>query len=128
EPGSVRRLLRGLPNNPTTEMDLQLWAAAQAIRADPAAHARFSADSAAAIAAAYARGALPPAAQAAIRSFLDRYGMRAVAEIDLGRPRWREDPQALIQNLLSYLQIDAAASAPDRVFERASAEAEQLAA
>jgi hypothetical protein len=38
----------------------------------------------------YGTGALPGAAQAGVRRFLERYGHRAVAEIDLGMPRWSE--------------------------------------
>jgi len=127
EASSVWQLLRGLPGNPTTEMDLQLWAAAQAIRSDPASKALF-ATRPGPIAEAFESGRLPPAAQSTIQSFLDRYGMRAVAEIDIGRPRWRDDPLYLIQNLSSYLQIDDPEVAPDRVFQRAGAEADRLAA
>ena len=124
---SMWRLLRGLPGNPTTEMDLQLWSAAQAIRSDPASRALFAAGPGP-IADAYQNGRLPPTAQAAIQSFLDRYGMRAVAEIDIGRPRWREDPLPLIQSLSSYLQVADPEAGPDRVFQRAAVEAERLAA
>jgi phosphohistidine swiveling domain-containing protein len=60
--------------------------------------------------------------------FLDSYGMRAVGEIDLGRPRWREDPQSIIQNLSSYVQIGDPKLAPDRLFRQAGEEAERLAA
>ena len=48
--------------------------------------------------------------------------------IDIGRPRWREDPRSIIQNLDGYLQIQDPEAAPDRVFERAGREAERLAA
>jgi len=37
KPGAALQLMRGLPDNATIEMDLDLWSAAQAIRADPAA-------------------------------------------------------------------------------------------
>ena len=126
EPRSVRRLLRGLPGNPTAEMDLTLWATAQAIRNDAAANAIFHSQGAAEIANAFQQRSLPPAAQQAIQAFLDQYGMRAVREIDLGIPRWREDPGALISNLGSYLQIGEPDLAPDRLFQRTGAEAERL--
>ncbi len=128
QPGAVRRLMRGLPANPTTEMDLKLWTAAQAIRLDSAASELFLKQSAAALADAYQRGALPPAAQQALSGFLGEYGMRAVGEIDLGRPRWREDPRSIIQTLQSYLAIDDPDLAPDHVFQRGAEEAEKLAA
>lgn len=37
----------------------------------------------------------------AIVSYLDRYGMRCVGEIDIARPRWAERPSALLPMLLS---------------------------
>ncbi len=67
-------------------------------------------------------------AQHALAEFLDSYGMRALGEIDLGRPRWREDPQAIIQNLSSYIQIDDPDLAPDHLFQQAGEEAQHLAA
>ena len=71
---------------------------------------------------------LPPVAQQALAAFLAEYGMRAVAEIDLGRPRWREDPASILQTLQSYLQIEDPALAPDVVSTGARADAERLAA
>ena len=50
--------------------------------------------------------------------------MRGVAEIDLGRPRWRENPAGLFQVLKSYLQIDPANS-PEAVFQRRAEKARQ---
>src|SRR5256714_4654292 len=41
-PDEVQTVLRGLPHNPTTEMDLSLWALAQQIRVDPAVAAKVS--------------------------------------------------------------------------------------
>jgi pyruvate,water dikinase len=63
-------------------------------------------------------------AQTAIAGFMDRYGMRGVAEIDLGRPRWREDPTHILQVLQSYLQIPPD-QAPDVQFKRGAAEAKR---
>ncbi len=115
---------RGLPGNVTTEMDLALWQTAMAIRADPAARDRVATGAPAELAAAYLAGALPAAAQTAVAGFLKTYGMRGVAEIDLGRPRWREDPTPLMQTLQSYLQITDPTRAPDAVFTRGAAAAE----
>jgi pyruvate,water dikinase len=39
----TRAMMRGLPNNVTTEMDLALWQTARAIRADPTSLARHRA-------------------------------------------------------------------------------------
>ena len=79
------------------------------------------------IAAAYRAGTLPPVGQRALAAFLQEYGMRAVAEIDLGRPRWREDPSSIVQTLRSYVQLaDMRAQGqdvplpPDEQFRRAA--------
>jgi rifampicin phosphotransferase len=117
-------ITRGLPHNVTTEMDLALWDVARAIRADHAALARFEAADAAALAADLLGRRLPGAAREPFERFLSRYGMRGVGEIDMGRPRWREDPEPVVQAVRSYLRIEEGASAPDAVFERGAASAQ----
>ncbi len=114
---------RGLPRNVTTEMDLALWGTATAIRAEAQAAQAFQDMEASALAARYLEGRLPPAAQAAVEAFLDRYGMRGVGEIDLGQPRWREDPTPVMQSLQSYLGI-APEYAPDALFAQGARAAE----
>lgn len=115
---------RGLPHNVTTEMDLSLWTVAQVVRDDSASAARFAQSAAPALAADYLAGTLPYPAQAAIAGFMDRYGMRGLAEIDFGRPRWREQPAQVMQMVQNYLRIDDPAMAPDAVFRRAEQAAE----
>jgi pyruvate,water dikinase len=123
---------RGLPNNVTTEMDLALWAAAKQIRADADSLNEFTKANAASLAARYLAGTLPGAAQKAVTGFMTRYGMRGVGEIDIGLPRWRDDPIPVMQTLQSYLQITYEEAAPDLLFARgqktAEAAIEQLAA
>ncbi len=137
----VLLLTRGLPHNVTTEMDLSLWQLAQHIRGSfpptpPTPERRLSAgrtslDSTmlhtppAELAQAYQVGALPQPMQQAIAAFLARYGMRGLGEIDLGRPRWREDPTPVMQLLHSYLQIERPEQAPDVIFQRSAAAAER---
>ena len=125
-PGAIFQLLRGLPNNVTTEMDLRLWALAQAIRADDAARTALLDLPVEEQAEAYAQGMLPKVAQQGIAQFLQQYGMRGVAEIDIGRPRWRDDPTPILQTLHGYLQLSDPALAPDAQFARGASEAEQL--
>ena len=126
-----RVMMRGVPYNVTTEMDLDLWETAQTIRADAVAAAQFQLRTPEALAQAYQQGALAPVAQEAIGQFLERYGVRGFAEIDIGRPRWREEPQPIFQTLCSYLAMDDGEEAPDVVFERgaraALAEVDRLA-
>ncbi len=44
--------------------------------------------------------------------------MRGLAEIDFGRPRWREQPAQVMQMVHNYLRIDNPEMAPDVVFGR----------
>jgi phosphohistidine swiveling domain-containing protein len=119
------QLTRGLPYNVTTEMDLFLWKSAQAIREDPGSMRYFREHSSEELAEAYQNTTLPATAQQAVGAFMDRYGMRGVGEIDLGRPRWREEPLQIMKVLVSYLQIADERKAPDAVFRRNAEEAEK---
>ena len=85
-------LTRGLPHNVTTQMDLQLWETALAIKSDKKAAEYFNSADTETLVSEFRRGKLPAAAQNAITEFLSHYGIRGVGEIDLGRPRWRENP------------------------------------
>lgn len=120
-------IARGLPNNVTIEMDLKLWQAAQSLRSDPASAEIFEGLPPSELAARFLAGSLPSAAQKVIADFMDRYGMRGLGEIDMGRPRWCENPEHIMGVLQSYLQIDDPALAPDVVFAR-GAEVAQSAA
>lgn len=117
-------LTRGLPHNVTTQMDLQLWDTARKIKADGMAADHILAVETNELVDEYRRGRLPSAAQAAVTGFLAQYGMRGVAEIDLGRPRWNENPANLFQALKSYLKLDPA-SAPDEQFRKGAEKAEE---
>ncbi|WP_423224856.1 PEP/pyruvate-binding domain-containing protein [Candidatus Amarolinea aalborgensis] len=122
----ILQVTRGLPYNPTTEMDLALWQVAQTIQADASARRAFQAQPPAELAARYRAGALPDAAQRAFEPFMARYGARGLAEIDLGRPRWSEEPAHLMEVVAGYLQITDRHQAPDAVFARGAAAAQAI--
>jgi rifampicin phosphotransferase len=122
----LQSLTLGLPHNPTTEMDLALWALATEIRTDPASRKELLERPAAELAAAYRDGALPRQLQDGLAGFLARYGFRSIGEIDLGVPRWSEDPTHLLGAIGNYLQLGDGALAPDEQFERGTREAEVL--
>jgi pyruvate,water dikinase len=122
----MRTVLRGLPFNPTTEMDLALWGIAQRTRDDPASRAALADRPPADLAAEYRRGTLPAPLQRELAMFLDRYGHRAIAEIDLGLPRWSEDPTHLLGAIANYHRLDGGALAPDAQFARGAREAEAM--
>ena len=122
----LETVLRSLPANVTTQMDLQLWDLATRLRADPAAAAALADGEPSELAGRYRAGTLPPVLQRELASFLDRFGFRAVAEIDLGVPRWSEDPTHLLGVLAGYLRMPADAEPADRHFTRGAAEAEAM--
>jgi pyruvate,water dikinase len=101
--GDIDTLLRGLPGNVTTEMDLRVGdlsdkvrphpELAEVLRTKPWSEAR----------------ALAPTLSggrdfiAAMDDFLVRYGMRGAGEIDVSRPRWRDDPSLLVRVIVGGL-------------------------
>ncbi|MEV4898029.1 PEP/pyruvate-binding domain-containing protein, partial [Nonomuraea sp. NPDC055795] len=118
-PDEINACFRGLPANPTTEMDLALWRLAMSAKADPASRALLSGRDAGRLARAYRREGLPEALQTGTRAFLARYGCRVAAEMDLGLPRWADDPTPVFSTLISY--VDAADTGFDAPAEFAAA-------
>ncbi len=115
---ALLELTRGIPYNPTTEMDLRLWDLAHAIQSDPQLLLEFTSFNAAALARRYRSGEMPPRGRELAAAFLDTYGGRGLGEIDLGRERWVEEPFHVFEVLASYLQITRPDLAPDAVFAR----------
>nr|WP_236557670.1 PEP/pyruvate-binding domain-containing protein [Arthrobacter sp. 9AX] len=120
----LQKVLRGLPQNVTTEMDLELWRLAAAMKEDREARQALEAREPAELAADFRAGTLPPVLHTGLARFLERYGHRAVAEIDVGMPRWSDDPTHILGVLANYLRLADAATAPDTQFSRAEEEAE----
>src|SRR5689334_4720900 len=107
--GEVDNLLRGLPGNVTTEMDLAVGDLTDIVRTnrDLAAvlDGRPWPD---------ARRALLEMDRgkefiAAFDGFLDQYGDRGAGEIDITRPRWRDDPSLLLRVIAGGLSGEAGA-------------------
>ncbi|HYG56926.1 MAG TPA: PEP/pyruvate-binding domain-containing protein, partial [Symbiobacteriaceae bacterium] len=95
---------RSVPHNPTTEMGLALWRTAQALKRE---------------------GQPPRAGHPAMAAFLAQYGHRAIREVDLGMPRWREEPEPVLQMLATYMEQDASLTDPERQFSTGAAAAEK---
>jgi rifampicin phosphotransferase len=122
----LQTVRRSLPYNPTTEMDLELWQVARRLREETAAITLFREKRPEQLAQGYREGTLPPTLQQELAGFLRTYGQRGVAEIDLGLPRWSEDPTYLIGVLANYLQLTNLDAAPDVQFQRGAQEAEAM--
>ncbi|MDQ0798592.1 phosphohistidine swiveling domain-containing protein [Arthrobacter sp. SLBN-112] len=120
----LQPVIRGLANNVTTEMDLELWRLATAIKDDGESCAALMASDPAALAEDFKAGRLPARLDAGLGRFLDRYGHRAVAEIDVGLPRWSEEPAHILGILANYLRLENPALAPDLLFSKAAEDAE----
>jgi phosphohistidine swiveling domain-containing protein len=96
-------LERGLPGNVTTEMDLAVGDLTDRVRPHPALAAVLR-DRPAAEALASAREVEGgPAFLDAWRAFLECYGMRGPGEIDLSRPRYKDEPAPLIAAIVGAL-------------------------
>jgi len=120
-------LSRGMPDNVTTDMDLALWETAQILQKDNDAASLFETSTAETLSTCYLGGNLPPSAQNVCEQFLEKYGSRGLAEIDVGRERWQENPTHIMQVLQSYLAIDDPALAPDLVFKNGAKAADEAA-
>ncbi len=96
-------LERGLPGNVTTEMDLAVGDLTDRVRPYPAlAELLRSRPASEALAAARdVEGG--PAFLEAWRAFLERYGMRGPGEVDLSRPRYKDEPAPLIAAIVGGL-------------------------
>ncbi len=114
----IDETLRGVPHNVTTGMDLALWtvAAAATEHRDLLLHTPP-----AELATRYRTGALP---DIGLDGFLRTYGHRGAAEVDVGLPRWAEDPTPVFAAIAGYLRVEDPEQAPDRRFARAAADAE----
>ena len=119
------QVTRGMPYNPTTEMDLALWAIARHIGSEPASVRAFQNHPASELAALFLDGELPGGIQQDVREFMKDYGGRGLAEIDLGRTRWADDPTYIFETLASYLQITDENQAPDKVFAQGAESAQR---
>jgi rifampicin phosphotransferase len=97
-------LTRSVPHNVTSEMGLALLDVADVIRRHPdvVAFLRHVEDEG--FLDELPRLAGGREARDAIRSWLDKYGMRGVGEIDITRPRWSERPTALVPILLGHVE------------------------
>ncbi|MGE0732503.1 MAG: rifamycin-inactivating phosphotransferase [Acidimicrobiia bacterium] len=115
-------LTRSVPGNVTSEMGLALLDVADAIRPYPQAVAVLAEPGGEDLLGRLAAVPGGTAAVEAIDGFLERYGMRGVGEIDIGRPRWAEQPSTLAAPLLGNVRTFAAGEGRRR-FERGRREA-----
>jgi len=119
-------VLGGSPTNPTTQMNLALWRLSQEIRADATSRQLLQSRPAARLAQDYQQGMLPSPLQQGLASFLQQYGHQGVCELDLGVPRWSEDPTYVLDLLTGYLEMEESGLAPDLQLQRAGRSARAM--
>src|SRR5215213_2508848 len=122
EKNAADTLTQSVPHNVTSEMGLALLDVADVIRPHPdvVAFLRHVED----------EGFLEELPELeggrevrdAIRTWLDKYGMRGVGEIDITRPRWSERPTTLVPLILGNIK-NFAPGAAHRRFEQGRQEA-----
>ena len=101
---AVDAALRGFNGNKTTEMDLEVGDLADLARRHPAVVDCLNQVDPAAALARLSGVEGGPAFLEAFDGFLARYGVRGPSEIDISRPRWREDPSPLVQVIVGNLR------------------------
>jgi len=124
EKNAADTLTQSVPNNVTSEMGLALLDVADVIRPYPEVVAfleRSHDDD--------FLNTLPEVeggrdARNAIVAWLDKYGMRCVGEIDITRPRWTEEPSALLPLILGNIR-NFEPGAGEKRFEQGRREALQ---
>jgi phosphohistidine swiveling domain-containing protein len=126
QPGELQAILRGLPHNVTTEMDLALWRLTERIRDDHESAKVVSSESVVGLVDAFRSGALPETVQGGLTEFLRGYGHRCVAEIDIGIPRWSDDPSHLLGVIKNYLRLADDDRSPSAQFADGNRHAETM--
>lgn len=112
---SLQRLDRSLPHNVTIEMGLELENLARLLHSPlPDGPAEFAAR--------IAEGRLPPAFLTAWQAFLIRYGHRGPREIDAAAPRYREQPEMLLAQILQLAQLPDASAGPKAIYQQSQRE------
>ncbi|MDG4787582.1 phosphoenolpyruvate synthase [Micromonospora sp. WMMD1102] len=117
-------LSQSVPHNVTAEMGLALLDVADVIRPHPEVVAFLHDVEGDGFLDELAKLQGGPEARDAILSFLDRYGMRCVGEIDITRPRWSERPGTLVPLILGNVRNFGPGAGRQR-FEQGRQEAEQ---
>ncbi|MGW8398843.1 rifamycin-inactivating phosphotransferase, partial [Streptomyces lydicus] len=117
EKNAADTLTLSAPDNVTSEMGLALLDVADVIRPHPEVVAFLQGVQDEGFLGELAKLAGGTEARDAIESYLDRYGMRCVGEIDITRPRWRERPTTLVPVILDNVR-NFEPGAAERRFEQ----------
>lgn len=118
DPIDAIALTRAVESNPTTEMNLNLWKVTELIRSNPSSLHLFENESLEQLVSRYRNRSFDEAVQSEMEEFFRMYGCRGIGEIDIGRPRWSEQPEVVLDQIKNYLKIINPDKAIDRIHER----------
>jgi phosphoenolpyruvate synthase (EC 2.7.9.2) len=104
EKGAVDTLSQSVDNNISSEMGLELLDVADVVRKYPAVIEYFAHASDETFFEDLTRLEGGAAVSQSLQTYLEKYGMRCSGEIDATRPRWSEQPTALIPMILSNIK------------------------
>jgi len=107
DPADLAAIQAGLTGNVTTEMDLMLGDLADLAAAAPAVAAVIKEGAPETILARLRRTTGSGPFLDGLAQFLNWFGMRGPGEIDIGRPRWRDDPTPLLMMVRGNLAGDS---------------------
>ncbi|WP_028801062.1 rifamycin-inactivating phosphotransferase [Streptomyces sp. 142MFCol3.1] len=124
EKNAADTLTLSAPDNITSEMGLELLDVADVIRPHAEVVAFLQDVEDEGFLDELAKLAGGTQARDAIETYLDRYGMRCVGEIDITRPRWRESPTTLVPVILDNVR-NFEAGAAERRFEQGRQKAQK---
>lgn len=124
EKNAADTLTLSAPDNITSEMGLELLDVADAVRPHPEVVAFLEGVEDEGFLDELPKLAGGAEARDAIEAYLDRYGMRCVAEIDITRPRWSERPSTLVPVILDNVRTFEPGAARRR-FEEGRKKAEE---
>jgi pyruvate,water dikinase len=118
DPIDALALTRAVESNPTTEMNLRLWKLTVLIRENPIALKLFENESTGKLAEIYKNKFFDENIQLEWEEFFRIYGCRGIGEIDIGRKRWSEQPEIIIEQIKNYLKIVNPEKAMNKIHEQ----------
>ena len=124
EKNAADTLTLSAPGNVTSEMGLALLDVADVIRRQPDVVAFLQGVEDEGFMDELAKLTGGAEARDALETYLDRYGMRCVGEIDITRPRWRERPTTLLPAILDNVR-NFEPGAAERRFEQGRQKAQK---
>ncbi|CAM2719449.1 unnamed protein product [Rotaria socialis] len=105
DPMDALALTRAVESNPTTEMNLMLWKVTVLIRDDQTTLSLFENETIFSLADMYKQKSFKLDIQLEMEEFFRTYGCRGIGEVDMGRKRWSDEPQLIMDQFKNYLKI-----------------------